>query len=202
MGMVHNNDSKDNTVPFIIHAGSHLHLANDAAMFLGDGWPQGEDDTTNSTTASYLSLCTALASDASEFYTAKLFPENINNVRSKNGYGEAGQRTASAFLDKCLPLNAHVRSLMAGLGMRGECLPPSRTSMAAAISNILAATSPQGQAYPVGGPRALCHALTAVIESNGGKVYTGVNNISELLFRANNRPRNTWPSLALLTMTI
>ena len=179
---VDGTSNNSESIPFVVHAGSQLHLANDAAMFLGDGWPQSEEDITNSTSASYLSVCASLAVDSSQFYTSKLFPESVNNMRSKNGYAEAGQRNTSAFLDKCLPLNAHVRSLMAGLGMRGECLPPSRTSMAAHITNILAVTSPQGQAYPVGGPRSLCHAMASVIEQNGGKVYTGVN-VSELLFR-------------------
>lgn len=191
------SDSKD-TDPFIIHAGSHLHLANNAAISLADGWPQSENDTANSTTLAYLSLCQTLGADSMEFYTSKLFPETINNnTRAQNGYSEAGQRTASAFLDKCLPLNPHVRSLMAGLGMKNECLPPCRTSMAAAITNILSLTDPQGQAYPIGGPRALCHALTSVIESNGGNVYyTGASiATTELLFRStapdNDKKQNT-----------
>lgn len=177
-----NSDLKD-TDPFLVHAGSPLHLANDAAISLSDGWPQNEDDTANSTTLAYLSVCQTLAADSMEFYTSKLFPESVNQARSKNQYAEAGQRTASVFLDQCLSLNPHVRSLMAGLGMSRECLAPSRTSMAAAITNILSITSPQGQAYPIGGPRALCHALTAVIESNGGHVYTN-SNPTELLFRS------------------
>ena len=39
----------------------------------------------------------------------------------------------------------------------------------------------EGMAYPVGGPRALCSALTSVVEQCGGRVVTGVA-LQELLF--------------------
>lgn len=57
--------------------------------------------------------------------------------------------------------------------------------MAAHISNLCAMTSLEGMSYPVGGPRALCHALASTIEQCGGRVVTGVT-LQELLFEKNN----------------
>ena len=73
-------------------------------------------------------------------------------------------RTASAFLDKCLPLNPHMRSLMAVIGMANENLPPDDTSMATHVTHLCAMLGEEGFSDPVGGPRALCHALASVIE--------------------------------------
>jgi hypothetical protein len=96
-------------------------------------------------------------------------------------YQQALLRTASAFLDKCLPLNPHVRSLMAAIGMANENLPPDDTSMAAHVTHLCAMLGKEGFSYPVGGPRALCHALASVIEQSHGQVLRDVG-LQELLF--------------------
>jgi hypothetical protein len=60
-------------------------------------------------------------------------------------------------------------------------LSPDDTSMAAHVSHLCAMLSEEGMVYPVGGPRALCHALASVIEQCDGRVVGGVS-IQELLF--------------------
>ncbi len=173
-------DNYKDSSPYLIRAGGALSIAQDAATLLGDAWPN-ENDVGDSSSAAYLTLCTGINATAREFYLSKLMPEKINKMKKSQMYQEAGIRYASGFLDKGLPLNPHVRSLMAGIGMRGENLPPSKTSMAAHVSNISACVSTEGFSYPIGGPRALCHAFASVIQQNGGKVFTGVD-IKEFLF--------------------
>lgn len=173
-------DSYKDSLPFLIRAGGALSIAQDAATFLADGWPN-DDGIGNSTSSAYLSLCTGINASAQDYYLTKLFPEKVNKMKKAASYQEASIRFASNFLDKGLPFNPHVRSLMAGIGMRGENISPSKASMAAQVTNICACLSPEGFSYPVGGPRALCHALASVIEQNGGRVVTGVK-VKEFLF--------------------
>mmetsp|Transcript_27009 Transcript_27009/g.30898 ORF Transcript_27009/g.30898 Transcript_27009/m.30898 type:complete len:971 (+) Transcript_27009:383-3295(+) len=176
-------DSYKDSLPFLIRAGGISTIPQDAATFLGDGWPNEDNSESNGNSASsgYLTVCAGVNTTAKEFYVGKLLPKKISEMKKGTSYQEASSRWASCFLDKFLPYNPHVRSLMAGIGMRGENLPPSKTSMAAHVTNISACLSPEGFSYPVGGPRALCHALTTVIEQNGGKVVTGVR-LKEFLF--------------------
>jgi hypothetical protein len=178
----------DNTsaecIPVVLNAtGSLASLAEYCSTCLGDGFP-GVDldgkDNGNSNSLSYLKACNQINDGSAEYYLTKLFSASVKSSES-NAYQEASVRTASAFLNKCLPLNTHVRSLMAAIGMMNENLCPDKTSMAAHVTNICAMTSEEGVAYPVGGPRALCHALTSVIEQCGGKVVAGVT-LQELLF--------------------
>ncbi len=173
-------DSHKDSLPFIIRAGGALSIAQDAATFLGDAWPN-DDGVGDSTSASFLSLCAGINASAQDYYLSKLLPDKVNEMKKAGSYQEASIRFASNFLDRGLPFNPHVRSLMAGIGMRGENIPPSKTSMAAEVTNICACLSPEGFSYPVGGPRALCHALASVIKQNGGKVVTGVK-VKEFLF--------------------
>jgi hypothetical protein len=121
---------------------------------------------------------------AGDFYLSKILPDSINDLRSRTTYQESAIRYVAPFLDKCFPLNAHVRSLMAGIGMKGENLRPSSTSMGAHVTNVCAAVSGEGMHYPIGGPRALCHALGSVVEQNGGLVKTGII-VKDLLFEYN-----------------
>jgi hypothetical protein len=178
----------DNTsaecIPIVLNAtGNIASLAEYCATCLGDGFP-GVDldgkDNGNSNSLSYLKACYQINAGSADYYLSKLFQAWYKAPES-NTYQEASVRTASAFLNKCLPLNTHVRSLMAAIGMMNENLCPDKTSMAAHVTNICAMTSEEGLAYPVGGPRALCHALTSVIEQNGGRVVVGVS-LQELLF--------------------
>ena len=173
-------DNYKDAIPFLIRAGGVSTIANDAAALLGDAWPN-EDGFGDSTSAAYLSLCADINATAKDCFITKLLPDKICEMKKASTYQEASIRYASGFLDKGLPYNPHVRSLMAGIGMRGENIPPSKTSMAAQVTNLCACLSPDGFSYPIGGPRSLCHAMTAVIEQNGGKVVTNVG-VKEYLF--------------------
>jgi len=182
-------DNPSGSTAFPLRAGGVKNITEDAAIYLGDGWPDDEDEDTgigNSASAAYFSACNSINSSASQYYISKIVPEAINRATNENSYQESSIRYAASFADKILPLNAHIRSLVAGMGMRGENLPPSKTSLGAHATNICALTSPEGATYPVGGPRALCHALTSVVEQNGGKVLTGAQ-VKEFLF---NEPKN------------
>eukprot|EP00577_Skeletonema_sp_RCC1716_P003471 CAMPEP_0113413694 /NCGR_PEP_ID=MMETSP0013_2-20120614/23587_1 /TAXON_ID=2843 ORGANISM="Skeletonema costatum, Strain 1716" /NCGR_SAMPLE_ID=MMETSP0013_2 /ASSEMBLY_ACC=CAM_ASM_000158 /LENGTH=988 /DNA_ID=CAMNT_0000300435 /DNA_START=21 /DNA_END=2987 /DNA_ORIENTATION=- /assembly_acc=CAM_ASM_000158 len=183
----------DNTsaecVPVVLNAtGSLASLAEYCSTCLGDGFP-GVDldgkDNGNSNSLSYLRACNQINAGSADYYLSKLY-----NAKESNAYQEASVRTASAFLNKCLPLNTHVRSLMAAIGMMNENLCPDKTSMAAHVTNICAMTSEEGVAYPVGGPRAICHALTSVIEQCGGRVVAGVS-LQELLLEKLDEKKET-----------
>jgi len=189
-----NSSSSDNMIPVVINAGGPGALAEYCATCLGDGFPgsstdldgktkkDDEIDNGNSTSLGYLRACHQINAGSAEHYLSKLFAASNKNASGEsNAYRQSTLRPASAFLDKCLPLNPHVRSLMAAVGMCGENLSPSKTSMAAHVSHLCAMTSGEGMAYPVGGPRALCHALTSVIEQCGGRVVGGAS-LQELLF--------------------
>jgi hypothetical protein len=173
-------DSSHFTVPYLLRAGGISVIAEDAATYLADGWTT-EDDLGNSTSAAYMTACSTINDTASDYFLSKLLPPSVNGWKKDTTYQEVGVRFASSFLDKLLPLNAHVRSLMAAMGMRNENLVPSKTSMAAHITNLCSFASTEGFTYPVGGPRALCHALATVVDQCGGRVMTGVK-IKELLF--------------------
>lgn len=175
-------DQADQEIPFVLKAdGGVQSLMQDTAALLGDGWPEPDGSVGNSSVGSYVAACTSMNSSAGQFYLSKLLPDSINDLQSKPVYGEGAVRYASSFLDSCFPLNAHVRSLMAGLGMKGENLKPGDTSMAPHITHVSAAISGQGMHYPVGGPRALGKAFANVVERNGGRVLTSVR-VTELLF--------------------
>jgi hypothetical protein len=169
------SDNYNESHPYLLHGGGASSISIDAATFLGDGWPSEDDGVGNSTSASYLNLCAGINATASQYYISHLLSEKGNRLQKASSYEESSIRYASGFLDQGLSLNAHVRSLMAGIGMKGENLPPSKTSMAVHVTNICAQASSEGFTYPVGGPRALCHALASVINQNGGKVLTGVD---------------------------
>jgi hypothetical protein len=173
-------DNLNNSMPYLLRAGGISMIADDAATFLADGWIT-EDGIGNSTSAAYMTACSTINDTATEYYLTKLVSQPVKGVKKDTPYQEASIRYVSSFLDKLLPLNAHVRSLMAAMGMRNENLVPSKTSMAAHITNICSFASNDGFTYPVGGPRAICHALASVIEQCGGSIRTGVK-IKEFLF--------------------
>jgi len=193
-------------VPFPLRAGGIATLAEDAAMFLGDGWPTDEStegkpaQIGNSLSAAYLTACMGINAGSSQYYLSKTVPTTTTNTSTNattakidrlargpvTSYQESSIRYSSAFADKILPLNPHLRSLVAAMGMRGENLPPSRTSLGAHITNVCqvvgGSAGGDGYTYPVGGLRALGMALGGIVEQNGGKVVTGVR-VKELLFR-------------------
>ena len=171
-------ESGSSEVPFVLRANGTQSLMDDAAMSLGDGFPGLNGDISESTTGIYASTCTSINASSNEFFLSKILPEKSS---SGGTYQETGIRYASAFLDQGFPLNPHCRSLMAAIGMKGENIKPSMTSMAAHVTNISSAMSGEGMHYPIGGPRALCHALATVVEQSGGHILTGVP-ISQLLF--------------------
>jgi hypothetical protein len=199
-GMGSEGGAKDG-VPFVLRAGGIQTLVEDAALYLGDGWPGvNPGDFGSSTSAVYAGICEALNSTSNQFYTSKLLDDNVNNIRSATSYQEASIRYASMFLDKAFPLNAHLRSLFAAIGMKSENLRPSETSMAAHVTNVCSALSGEGMYYPIGGPRAICHALASVIEENGGRVLTQVA-YGRLLFEdggnmVTDQPKQTTPGQA------
>ena len=167
---------------FVLRAdGGSSGFMDDTARFLGDGWPDFDGGIGNNLAGTYLMACQGMNATASEFYLSKVLPDKVNDLRSKNTYSELAIRYAANFLDQVFPMNAHLRSLMAGIGMKGENLKPSKTSMGAHVTNICAALSGEGLYYPIGGPRALCHALASVVEQCGGKIYTRVP-LAKLVF--------------------
>ncbi len=169
-------------VPFILRADGVRSLVEDAALSLGDGWPGlTVEDAGNSATAAYIQACNSINATASQYFCSKMLPDSAKSFQSAGLYQEATIRYASSFLDSGFPLNAHARSLMAAIGMKGENLKPSQASMGSHVTNICAAMSGEGMHYPLGGPRAICCALRKVIEENGGTVLTGVQ-LSRLMF--------------------
>ena len=156
-------------------------LMDEAATNLGDGWPNPDGTVGNSVIGAYMIACEQINATSSLFYASKIIPDSINNARSKSTYGECAIRYAAGLLNQSFPLNAQTRSLVAAIGMRVENIRPNNTSLAAHVTHLCSVTCGEGMHYPVGGPRALCHALANVIERNGGKVVTGAP-VKELLF--------------------
>mmetsp|Transcript_40603 Transcript_40603/g.46164 ORF Transcript_40603/g.46164 Transcript_40603/m.46164 type:complete len:947 (-) Transcript_40603:17-2857(-) len=175
--------SKSNgEIPFVLRTKDGLNgLMDDTACLLGDGWPGIDDDPGNSLSGIYVKACEVMNASANEYYTSRISLAGANKGLSKSTYGEACIHHASGFLDKSLPLNAHIRSLFAGIGMKGENIKPNKTSLAVHASNICNAFSGEGMYYPIGGPRSLCHALATVVEQCGGKIVTEVQ-CKELVF--------------------
>ena len=172
-------------IPVVINAQGPVALAEYCSTCLGDGYPGTDmdgNDNGNSTSLGYIKACGTINAGGGEYYLSKLFAVGKKALSdSANAYQQSTLRPASAFLNKCLPLNAHVRSLMAAIGMCNENLSPDNTSMAAHVTHLCSMLSEEGLAYPIGGPRALCHALTSVIEQCDGRVVSGVA-LQELLF--------------------
>lgn len=174
--------SSSEPIPFVLRADVGVRgVLDDAATFLGDGWPGEGDDIGNSLSGGYLQACAAMNVSAGDFFLSKVLSDKVNDMRKRTTYQESAIRYASSFLDKCFPLNAHLRSLFAGIGMKEENINPSNTSMGPHVTNVCSSMSGEGMYYPIGGPRALCNALTSVIEQCGGKVLTGVP-LQELIF--------------------
>jgi phytoene dehydrogenase-like protein len=179
-------DRKTSTVPFVLRSGGGgaRAIMEDAATFLGDGWPESDVSPGQSSMGAYLQACEAINASSGAFFLSKILSESASSLllgKDSSAYEECARRSASGFLEKCFPLNAHARSLAAGIGMRCENLRPSQTSMAAHVSASCAAATEEGIHYPVGGPRALCRAFASVIEQGGGQIVTGVH-LKELLF--------------------
>jgi hypothetical protein len=188
-GLGTNSSKYEDILPVILNAQGPNEIADYCYSVLGDGYPnidQEENDDGNSTSLSYLKACSQINAGAGDYYLSRIFPANSSSESAFkspecDAYRSSTIRSASAFLNKCLPLHPHVRSLMGAIGMMNENLNPDKTCMAAHVSNLCAMTSVEGLSYPVGGPRALCHALTSVIEQCGGRVVTSVA-LQELLF--------------------
>ena len=176
------SDGFEAQIPFVLRsAGGQKSLMDDAAASLGDGWPSSDGTIGESTSGMYLAACASINASAGAFYLSKILPEKSRSIQKASNYEESACRYASSFLNKCFPLNPHLRSLMAGIGMKCENIRPSSTSMGAHVTNVCSATSGEGMHYPVGGPRSLCHALASVIEQSGGRILTNVQ-VKELLF--------------------
>mmetsp|Transcript_2661 Transcript_2661/g.7082 ORF Transcript_2661/g.7082 Transcript_2661/m.7082 type:complete len:964 (+) Transcript_2661:208-3099(+) len=180
-GMGTDSNSKD-PIPFILRGDGTRSLVEDAALLLGDGWPGIDtNDVGNSASAAYIQACNSLYASTGEYFLSKILSDSANSIRKEGLYQGVTIRYADAFLDSGFQLNAHARSLMAAIGMPGENLKPSQASMGPHVTNVCAAMSGEGMHYPIGGPRALCHAFAKVIEENGGRVLTGVP-VGRLMF--------------------
>jgi hypothetical protein len=175
-------DGGDSQIPFVLRAEGARALMDDAAQLLGDGWPGIHGQVGNSASGSYVDVCKAINGTSNQFYISKILADKVNDMRTNSPYYESSIRYASSFLDRSFPLNAHARSLMAAIGMKGENIKPSQSSMGAHASNVSAAMSGEGMHYPIGGPRALCHAFATVIEQSGGRIVTSVP-VAELMFQ-------------------
>lgn len=173
-------DSETGNIIALRADGIHSLMEN-AALLLADGWPGVNGAIGDSTTGFYAATCETINASANQFYLSKLLPDSINDVRTASTYAESSIRHASALLDKSFPVNPHTRSLMAAIGMKEENIKPSLTSMGAHVTNICEALSGEGMHYPIGGPRALCHALANVIEQSGGRIITGTP-VASLVF--------------------
>jgi hypothetical protein len=180
-GLGTNGGIPDELTPVAINSGGPVALAQYCSTRLGDGLhstdSEGADDVDNSASMRYVMACCQINEGCGDFYLSKL----VHGGTDQNSYLQASLLTASTFLNKCLPLNPHIRSLMAAIGMPSENLSPENTSMAAHVTNLCSMLSEEGMAYPVGGPRALCHALASVIKQCDGRVVGGVI-LEELLF--------------------
>ena len=176
-------------LPFVLRAGGKESLANDAAAYLGDGWPStstGADGvavtgTESSMSALYVSACESVNASSQDYYLSKVLSPRVTELRPRPGYQDAGSRDAQSFLNRFLPLNPHVRALLAGAGMKDEDLSPGSASMAAHVTNVCAAVGEEGMCYPIGGPRAICRALEGTVRQCGGRVLTGVS-VESFLF--------------------
>lgn len=175
-------DDFESHVPFVLRSGGGKRgLMEDTATLLGDGWPASDGSVGGSLSGIYMAAAASINESAGAFYLSKILPEGSKSFQKASNYQESACRYTQSFLNKCFPMNPHLRSLMAGIGMKGENLRPNNTSMGAHITNICAALGGEGMFYPVGGPRSLCHALAGVIEQCGGRVVTSVP-VKELLF--------------------
>lgn len=180
-GLGTNGGIPDELTPVAINSGGPVALAEYCSTRLGDGLhsmdSEGAVDVDNSASMRYVMACCQINEESGDFYLSKLF----HGGTDQNSYLQASLQTASTFLSKCLPLNPHIQSLMAAIGMPSENLSPENTSMAAHVTNLCSMLSEEGMAYPVGGPRALCHALASVIKQCDGRVVGGVI-LEELMF--------------------
>ena len=176
-------DSGSGDIPFILKGGggSGLQsLINDAAEYLGDQYPELENN--ESSTYRYVTNCQTINSKAGYFYLSKILPETtFTKYRTNTPYADSTLHSTAEYLNQNFALNPHLRSLMAAIGMRSENVSPSSTCLAAHVTNVCNATNEEGMHYPIGGPRAVCHAFATIIEQNGGRIVTGVP-LAELVF--------------------
>ena len=175
-------EGRDQEAPFILKAmGGLASFMDDTATYLGDNWPGTSAGSGDSISGQYVEACANINTSASLFYLSKVLSESVNKLRADSDYKSAALRNCAGTLNRCFQHNAHLRSLFAGIGMKAENITPAQTSMAAHVSNVCGCISEEGMHYPVGGPRALAHALTSVIEQSGGRVVTGAPAV-ELIF--------------------
>mmetsp|Transcript_18302 Transcript_18302/g.41849 ORF Transcript_18302/g.41849 Transcript_18302/m.41849 type:complete len:899 (-) Transcript_18302:1265-3961(-) len=183
-------------IPYVLRAGGIDAICEDATMYLDEGW---NDDHTATSLSSFITIMERMNDSSTKFFVSKNMARRASAMLSmqKGTYSEAAARYAGDFYKKLLSHNAHVRSLVAALGLKNENLPPAEASMGAHISNLAAAAHPHGYWYPIGGPRPLCHALAAAVEGRGGKVLAGIP-ISRLVFREEQKGRLRCTGVALM----
>jgi len=101
-------------IPVVINAGGPRALAEYCYTYLGDGYPGTDldgNDTGNSVSLGYVKACRQINAGSGDFYLSNLFDGATDalskSTESNSVYQQATVRPASAFLNKCLPLNAH-----------------------------------------------------------------------------------------------
>jgi hypothetical protein len=173
-------NSSGGDIPFILKgSGGVQSLVNDAADYLGDQYPELENN--ESSTFRYVTNCEAINAKAAHFFLSKILDETSwAKFRGGTPYTDSTLHNTAEYLNQNFALNPHLRSLLAAIGMKGENLSPSSTCLAAHISNVCNATNEEGMHYPIGGPRAICHAFANIIEQNG-RIITNAP-ITELVF--------------------
>jgi hypothetical protein len=166
-------DSSSGDIPFILKgSGGVQSLMSDAAEYLGDQYPTLENN--ESFTYRYVTNCQAINNKAGYFYLSKILAESsFTKYYTKSPYADSTLHGTAEYLNQNFSLNPHLRSLFAAIGMRSENLSPSSTCLAAHVTNVCNAINDDGMHYPIGGPRALCHAFANIIESHGGRIITG-----------------------------
>lgn len=169
-------DRMDQSIPFVLRAGGGLQsLMEDVASLLGDSWPGADGNVGKSATGAFVKACEKINASGGDFYLRRVMRENsFLNKPSNTAYQNASVQPADKFLNSGFPMNPHLRSLLAAIGLKGENVSPGRASLAMLVTNVCGTLSGEGLHYPIGGPRALCHALATVVEQSGGRIITGV----------------------------
>jgi len=152
--------SLQESVPLVLDS----NLVETAAEECGDGW-----DASQSYTHRYLQTCPQVNASAGTYYLGREFAGSTWTPSIDSlSYAQAATQTAQSVLNAQFPLHGAARSFMAGL----TGMSPTN-SMATYVSHT-AGILQQGWAYPLGGPRAIGHALATVVEQCGGCIAVNV----------------------------
>lgn len=133
-GLGTNSSKYEDIVPIVLNAQGPNEIAQFCYNCLGDGYPTVDEegnDNGNSTSLSYVQACTQINAGAGAYYLSRLFSPNSSSESAFKSpecetYRSSTMRSASAFLNRCLPLHPHVRSFMGAIGMMNENINPGK----------------------------------------------------------------------------